>query len=250
MTARAFLGAGDLYLARQVAGVWADWTGPFECRKFQIKPNVQLLEQVSKGKGTYGQVIETAALPKPSELTVELAEVNKETLAIALLGTTAALAQAPGTLADEVFIAKLDAWVPLTKASLTDSTVIVKNSAGTTTYVKGVDYIVNTAFGWIKALTGGAISNLQSVKASASYAAITGTEIKGGTAPQLRVRMRLDGKNFADDTPCIVSVYEAVIAADAAFDFLSDSFATVTMPGRMKTPIGYNEPFVVHLRDA
>ena len=33
-------------------------------------------------------------------------------------------------------------------------------------------------------------------------------------------------------------------------DFLSDNFATVTMPGRMKTPTGYTEPFNVHLRTA
>ena len=47
-----------------------------------------------------------------------------------------------------------------------------------------------------------------------------------------------------------MTVHEAVIAADAAFDFLGDDFATVTMPGRMKTPAGFTEPFTVHLRNA
>lgn len=250
MTARAFLGAGDLYLARQVNGVFEDFVGPFECSKFEIKPNVQLREQISKGRSTYGQVIETVALQQPADLSVDLTEVNRETLAIALLGTTAALAQTSGTLSNEPVTVKLDKWVPLSKAALTEASVVVTNVAGTTTYVKGVDYIVNAQLGWIKALTGGAITDATVVHVDATYSAISGTEIKGSTQAQLRVKFKLDGKNFADETPCIVTVHEAVIAADAAFDFLSDNFATVTMPGRMKTPSGMTEPFTVHLRNS
>ena len=250
MTARAFLGAGDLYLARQVGGVFEEFTGPFECSKFEIKPNVQLREQISKGKTTYGQVIETVALQQPADLSVDLTEVNKESLAIALLGTTAALSQTAGTLANEPVVAKLDKWVAISKANLTEASVVVTNVAGSTTYVAGVDYLINAQLGWIKALVGGAIADASTLHVDAPYGAITGTEIKGGTQAQLRVRFKLDGKNFADETPCIVTVHEAVIAADAAFDFLSDNFATITMPGRMKTPAGFTEPFTVHLRAA
>lgn len=249
MAARGFLGAGDLYMARQVAGVWEEYSGPYEATKVEIKPNVELKEQISKGRSTYGQVIETVAIAQPSDLSIDLAEVNKESLAIALLGTTAALAQASGTLTDEPITAKLGKWVPLTKAALTGSQTVT-HTTGAPTYVEGVDYIVNKQLGWVKAIPGGAITDGQSVKVDSAYAAITGTEIKGSTQTQLRVRFKLDGKNFADDLPCIVTIHEAVIAADSAFDFLSDDFATVTMPGRMKTPAGFLEPFTVHLRDA
>ena len=71
MSARGFLGAGDLYISRQVGGSFLDYEGPFECTKFEIKPNVELKEQISKGRDTYGQVVETVALPKPAVLTVE-----------------------------------------------------------------------------------------------------------------------------------------------------------------------------------
>lgn len=250
MSARAFLGAGDLYLARLVNGVWEDYAGPFECSRFEIKPNVELREQISKGKTTYGQVIETVALQQPADLSVDLTEVNRETLAIALLGTVAALTQGAGSITDEAITAKLDKWVPLSKASFAQAGFVVTHTTGAPTYVEGVDYIVNRALGWVKALTGGAITDAQALKVDGTYTAITGTEIKGSTQAQLRVRVKLDGKNFADDLPCIVTVHEAVIAADAAFDFLSDQFAVVTMPGRMKTPSGYTEPFTVHLRNA
>lgn len=248
MTARAFIGAGDLYIARQVNNVYGPYLGPYECHKFEIKPNVDIKEQVSKGRASYGQVIETVAIPKPAQLTVELAEVNKTSLAIALLGTTAALAQTAGSLASEVFIANLDGWTALTKANLTGTSVIT-NSAGTTTYVNGTDYIVNLQLGWVKALVGGAITDLQSLKYSGTYGLISGVAIKGQTQTQVRARFKLDGKNFADDLPCVVTVYEAVLAADAAFDFLANDFNSVSLPGRMKTPVGFTEPFLVELRD-
>ena len=74
-----------------------------------------------------------------------------------------------------------------------------------------------------------------------------GTQIRGMTQAQLRARFKLVGKNFADDLPFVVTVHEAVIAADSALDFLQDDFAEITLPGRMKTPAGFTEPFTVNL---
>lgn len=248
MSARGFLGAGDLYIARQVGGSFLEYEGPFECTKFEIKPNIDLKEQVSKGRSTYGQVIETVAIPKPAALTVDLAEVNKTSLALALLGTTADLAQASGSLTAESVVVKLGSWVPLSKAALTGAQT-VKDSAEAVTYVEGVDYLINKQLGWIKAM-GSTIVDGATLKVSSAYGAISGTSIAGQTQSQVRAKFKLDGKNFADDLPVIVTVHEAVIAADSAFDFLANDFNTVSLPGRMKTPTGYTEPFTVHLRDA
>ena len=249
MTARAFLGKGDLYIARYVGGVFEDWKGPYECNKLEIKPNVELKEQVSKGKNTYGQVTETVALAKPADLTCVLTEVNRESLAIALLGTAAALAQSSGSLVDEAVTLKHDVWIPLSKGALTGNQT-VKDAAGVTTFIAGQDYLVNKELGWIKALSTGDMDPSEACKVSTAYAAITGTEIKGATSTDVRARFKLDGANQADGQPCIVTIHEVVIAADSAIDFLSDDFAEITMPGRMKTPSGFTEPFTVHLRDA
>jgi hypothetical protein len=145
--------------------------------------------------------------------------------------------------------AKLGAWVQLTKQALTGASTVT-NAAASTTYVDGTDYIINRVLGLFKALPGGSITNNQALKLTSAYNAITGTEIKGATQAQVRAKFKLDGINFADDLPVIVTVHEAVIAADAAFDFLGDDFNTLSLPGRMKTPAGFTEPFTVHLRDA
>lgn len=249
MSARGFLGAGDLYISRFVNGAFEDFKGPYECSKFEIKPNIELRELTSRGKNTYGQVIESVALQQPADITVDLPEVNRESLSIALLGTAAALSQTAGSLTDEEVVAKLDAWVPLSKAAWSAAPTVT-NQAGDVTYVAGADYIVNADLGWIKALPGGDIVDGSTISVSVAYGAITGTEIKGATSADVRARFKLDGKNQADGLPCIVTVYEVVVAADSAFDFLADDFNTVSLPGRMKTPAGFTEPFTVHLRNA
>lgn len=248
MAARGFLGAGDLYIARYAAGVWGDYEGPFEADKFEIKPNSELKEQVSKGRSTYGQVIESVSLAQPADFTATLTEVNKATLAIALLGTESALAGSAGSVTDEAFVAKKGKWAPVSKENI--SNVVLTNSADSTTYVEGTDYLVNPRLGWIKILEGSAIADAAALKVDFDHAAVTGTKISGGTSAEVRARFKLDGVNLADGLPCIVTVHEAVISAASALDFLSSDFATVEMPGRLKTPAGKSEPFTVELRTA
>lgn len=317
MPARAYLGSGDLYLARFVAGVAGAYLGPYQCDEFSIKPNIEIKEKISKGKVTYGQVIESVAVPQPFDLTVALSEVNKESLAIAMFGTVAALTQTAGTLvAVSTLLGALDDWKELSRAAL--SAVVVTNTpatgsassiagtvltvggtvtgafkvgavltgagvtanttitslgtgtggagtynvaptqtvasttiTATSTYIAGTDYLVNADLGWIKSLVGGAITAAETVLISATHAAfVGGTTIFGGRDSNIRVKMRMDGKNFVDGSLTSVTVYEAVIAADSVFDFLSDDFATLNLPGRMKTPSGFLEPFRIDQRTA
>lgn len=249
MSARGFIGAGDVYMNPIVGGIAQGWVGPLEVTKFEIKPNIDLKEQVSKGKITYGQVIESVALPKPADLTVDFAEVNKTTMATALLATAEAFNQAAGDVANEAIIAKLGVWVPVSKVAI-DTVVVKDNATGLITYVDGTDYIVNDDLGWIKALPGGAIVADEALKVSFHHAAKVGSDLQGVTSADVRVKFKFDGKNQVDGLPCQVDVYEAVIAANSAFNFLADNFNTVTLPGRMKTPSGFTSPFKVRMLDA
>ena len=241
MAARGFLGSGDLYIARYANGAPLPYEGPYECSKFEIKPNVNLVEMTSKGRSTYGQVIESVTIPQPADLTVDLPEVNKESLAIALLGTTAAVSQVAGTISNEnVTVSAFDRWFPLSKAYFSLITAMDSTNQSLTL---GEDYLVDLQLGWIKFLaTSTKVTVSEVVKVSGTYLSASGNEIKAMTSPQLRARFLLVGKNFADDLPYRVTVYEAIIAADSAFDFLQDDFASISLPGRMKTPVGFTEP--------
>lgn len=252
MAARGFLGAGSLYVSRynpQTAQFDA-FVGPIECTKFEITPKVELKEMTSKGRETYGQVIESVPIPQPFEFACDFAEVNGDTLVNAFLGTKTTVNVGSGTITALTVTAKKGAWIELGNMNIATAGFTVTNSAGTTTYVLGTDYEVNYRLGMLKILTGSAIADGASLKVNGTYGAISGTQIAGGTNAQVRCKFRLDGKNFADGLPVVVNVHEAVVAADSAFDFLASDFNTVSLPGRLKTPVGKTEPFTVTLLDA
>lgn len=320
MSARSFLGSGDLYIARFVpaTGLFDKYAGPYECNKFELAPKSEIKNATSKSKSNYGNVIETIALNQPAEFGISLPEVNKESLLLALLGTDTAVSQIAGTFTDVAINASLDKWVELTKSNVLDdvaivtgaistttltvsavtsgslkvgqtlsgagitvgtritalgtgtggtgtytvsasqtaasttvtaNSLVVTNSAGDTIYTRGTHYEVNTRMGWIKALSTGTITQAQVLHVDGINAAIAGTKISGGTAPQLRARFLLDGQNMADNSPCIVTVFEAVVAANSAFDFMGDDFGSVELSGQMKTPVGMASPYTVELHD-
>ena len=258
MSARGFLGAGDLYIARYnpAIGGFDAFKGPYEATKFEVKPNVEVKEMTSRGRTTYGQVIESVSLPQAATFTLDLAEVNRESLTIALLGTETPVNQAAGTITDEIVALKNGSWAQLSKQNFAEAGFSVKE--GAKTYVKGTDYEVNYRLGWVRPIPGSSLAaaieaaadKSLPVKVSGSYNATTGSMIRGATNNEIRAKLRLDGVNFADKLPVIVDVHEAVIAADSAFDFLQDDFATLSLPGRLKTPAGRQEPFTVTLLDA
>lgn len=252
MAARGFLGAGSLYVSRYnpATAQFDPFVGPIECTKFEITPKVDLKEMTSKGRETYGQVIESVPIPQPFEFACDFAEVNGDTLVNAFLGTKTTINVGGGTITDLAVVARKGAWVELGSMNIATAGFSVKNSAGTTTYVLGTDYEVNYRLGMLHILPGSTIVEAAQLKVNGTYGAISGTQIAGGTNAQVRAKFRLDGKNFADGLPVVVNVHEAVIAADSAFDFLASDFNTVSLPGRLKTPVGKTEPFTVTLLDA
>lgn len=247
-TARALLAAGSVYLARFSGGVAQAPQGPFEASKFAITPKSTVKNAVSKGRDTYGQVVETVVVPDVPEFAIDLTEVNKVTLAIALLGDGAIDTQASGTLAAVAYtLDVLDSWVDLGKGNISD--VVVTNTGATVTYVEGTDFIVNPNLGWIKPLSTGTMTAAEPVKVSATYTSFSETTISGMTDAQLRVRATFDGQNLVDGSPVIATVYEVVLGAKDTIDFLLSDFNKVSLSGSMKTPAGFLAPFIVKLRD-
>lgn len=252
MSSRGFLGAGDLYarVYNPVTAAYDQWAGPFEASKFEIKPNSDLKEMTSRGRATYGQVIESVPLPKPADMSVTLSEVNKDSISMALFGTAAVLNQGAGTVTDETVVLTLGKWVKLAHGNIATAGFVVTNAGATVTYVLGTDYEVNYRIGMIRAISGGAIVDEASHKVDYTHNAISGTLVSGGTQTQVRAQFKLDGVNFADQLPVIVDVWEAVLTPDSAFDFLQNDFAEIALKGRLKTPAGKSEPFTVELRTA
>lgn len=248
MAARSFMGAGDIYINRFVGGVAQGMVGPIYADKLEIKPSVETKESTSKGRYSYGQTLETVNLSKPTEFTMDLTEVTGDILVMAFLGTSASLNQVAGNLTAAPVTIKKGFWVPIGKLNLA-ATVTVKNTAGVTTYVENTDYVLNRALGWIKVLSTSAILDAASLQITAAYSAGSGTVISGSTMTEVRANIIFDGINQADGTQVTVDIFEAVVSADSAFDFLGNDFGKVSLKGKLKTPLGKTAPYTVTVQD-
>jgi hypothetical protein len=259
--ARGFIGAGDIYVNRidPITALFVGWAYAGDASKFAIKGNSKIKERESKSRDGYGQVVETVAIASPADLSITFAEVNKENLTLAFMGSLSAINQGAGNLVDEVLTFKTGGYgVQATKQNLAEAALTVKSSDGVTTYVKDTDYTVNYRLGIVFPVAGGALAAAITadadgslpIKLTAAYNAMTGSKIAGSKNAQLRCAIKFDGKNHADGLPAIVNVWEAVLTPSGEFDFLKDDWNDVQLSGRMKTPVGKSEPFEVELRDA
>lgn len=77
-----------------------------------------------------------------------------------------------GTVTDEVVTGDHDAWVGLDHKRLTPGSVVLTNSAGSTTYTEGTDYVIDYEGGQVMTLSAGATSDGQSLKIDYTYTAI------------------------------------------------------------------------------
>lgn len=249
MAARSFLGAGDIFINRMVDGVKQGMVGPLKANKLEIQPQVETRESTSKGRYDYGQVLESVNLAQPTQFTLELKEVTGDVLTMAFLGTSSTLNQTSGSLSDHpVTVTKKGSWLPLGKKNL-EALITVENAGGTTTYVEGTDYELNRPLGWIRVLPASLIGVNDVLNVTGGYDAATGTQVAGSTKTEVRAEIVFDGINQADGTQCTVEIWEAVLSADSAFDFLADDFGNVSLTGNLKTPTGKTSPYIVTVQD-
>lgn len=246
-----FIGAGDVYieLFDTATATFKPAAGPFNTNKLELKVNGDIKEQTSKGKSNYGQTISSVAIPKPADFAIELGQADKTTLEMSFLATATAINTGSGQVADEAVIAVAGAWVNLSTGNLSDVAFSVKSSDGVKTFVKDIDYHVNYRLGMILAVPGAGIADKAPLKVSFSFNAVTGTRLSGSKKNQVKARIRFDGVNLADSLPVLVTVHQAILLPDSAFDVLGSDFAKVSLKGRMETPAGKAEPFTVDLLD-
>lgn len=145
----------------------------------------------------------------------------------------------------------------LAKQSIKTIGFTLTGAGGNPTYVEGTDYAVNRRLGLVQVIAGSALATAVAAAAAPGLAllagyehlAISGSRVRGAVQPQLRAWVKFDGKNFADGRPVIAEAYEVILTPNAEFDFLADDWNELPLTGRMKTPLGRTEPFVVDFRD-
>lgn len=239
------LAEGTMYLNREIDGVPQGLVKMPGVATFSITNTSDIKEQVSKDKDQYGQITAAIAIPSPSELNIVIANFDRKSLAMGLMGDDIDLTVGAGTSTDESVVAKLGVFIDLAAKNITAESVVVTDDPMTQTYVEGVDYEVNYAIGMIKAVAGGAIAADQGLLVDYSNNAIDGFTVNGSTRPQVQGEVRLDGRNLSTGKDMIITIDRALLVSDGEIDFMSDEFVEIGMTGRMETLLGKAQPYTV-----
>lgn len=154
------------------------------CPDFKISMAVDKLEHFSSRSGL--NVKDAEVITKQTGAgAFTLDEPNINNLNLFAMGNTVTdVSQTGSTVTDEAVVAYLDKWVPLAKKKL--SAVAVKHTSGTPTYVLNTDYELDAEAGLIRAKTGGAITDAQSLKVDYTYATLTIKRVDSSTKSQLK----------------------------------------------------------------
>ena len=249
-TARAYLGAGlvTLNMWNTVTQSFGGFGDALDADQFEIKPNFEEKTSESRSHLDYGQARASVILPKPTELSIQLAAAGVEALAMQFQGLVQSLTQSSGSQAAADFtVTTLDRWLPLGKRNVKDVGFVVTNSAGTTTYDLGTHYEVNWARGEIRFLSAAAGGPAKDdvLKVAMEWGAVDGKRILGGRVTQVRCQARFDGVNMVDGAPMEADVHECVLGSNNGFDFLGSDFSGVTLSGKIVTPVGKTEGYEV-----
>lgn len=214
----------------------------FEVEKFEITTPSDLKEKISKGRETFGQAFVSHRVAKPTEFSMTFAQVSRDVFAMALSGVVEEFTDTVETITDLSVTVVLDEWVSIGKENINPTGLTVKNSAGTTTYDKDVDYEINPRLGLIKALSGGEIV-AGVVKIAGATLASTGATVIGARQYKHMLQIKVDGKNQIDNKNVLLTALQATVSAEDARDFLSGELDSVTVKGRLEIPPGGDRPF-------
>jgi len=236
-----FLGKGEVYIDRDMQGRFLPIGN---ATKFAIaETEADVKERISRRLDTYGQALDRVAIPKPTKITIELDEIDAKNLAAALRGAIEEVSDS-GSVTDETVVAALDAFVKLAHDGIKEDTVVVTSEDGSVTYTKGTDYILRPSVGLIMALSGGSISDGQTLKVDYQYEEVY-KKIIGSKKTEIECALILEGENVANGKECRVYVWKARLMPTSEVDFLSEDFTSITLEGTLLTPPNKTEPYVV-----
>lgn len=247
----SLLVAGDLYMDRLSSDGSSNGFLPVSnATQMALQQEIEFQDNVSRRKDTRGQLLASVGIPQPGEISLSLNEINRDNLAMALLGESSDIDEGAETFTDEAVTLKAYNWTEIGIRNLKEEGLTVNMDA--TELTRGVDYEINFRLGMIRGLPGSEelTGEGDAVTVSGESNALTGSLIRGAVQPSIRARLKLDGRNMVNDRPVIVTVDEAILRPTEAIDFLSEEFVSVPMAGRMRTLPGKDSPFHVEMIDA
>lgn len=219
-----YSGQGSFLIAQRVSGLPTGFINVGNVSKATVEISVDKFEHKESESGQ--RLLDlTIVKEKKGKLNLTIDNLSMDNLALALYGSYATVTGA--TVTSEDLVGYLGKMTPLAKPDV--SAVTITNSAGSTTYTAGTDYILDAKFGTITVpAAGSAITNAQALKANYTFATHTKMDsFTTGSAPERWVRFQ--GLNTADGSHVLLDFFRARFDPLTGYDLINDELAVPTM---------------------
>lgn len=249
--ANIVLGAGRIYFELENAnGVLAGGERYIaETPGFSITVTPQVLEDWSSDGRIAEKLLDiTTQVNRGGTLTVK--DVDISNIALFVAGAVTTVTQVSTPVVDEVVTGYKDRWVQL-GASLSNpggtrnvSSVVITNSAGSTTYVANTDYELDAVMGRFRIIPAGAITDAQSLKADYTPAAETRDRITTDQLGPKTGAMRFIADNTAGPNRDVY-IPKVQLAPNGELAFKSrDKVLEMQFDLKISTRTGYGQVYV------
>jgi len=247
------LGRGELYFTTDLdaAGRPKGFKSLGNAEAFTVTVESEVLEHFSSLSGLKVKDRETV-LSQAMNLSFQLAEIDSANLAKFVSGSAVVVTQTGATITptsgqdnlknvmqgewfDLYDIAAPTEYPPIGAArTYRISAVTVKDTTDVTTYVLDTDYKVDLELGRIFIIVGGAITDLDELLVSFTFATLNAkTEIRGLTTSKLEGALKFISRNAnkATESEWEYNFHQVSLTADGDFGLISDEFATLNLKG-------------------
>lgn len=229
---KILLGRGKIYFDRLVSGAATGRRFLGECSQLEITPSVEKTEIYDHTKAAATKLASNVTR-QTHKIAITMQEYDPENVALALMGTTAAVTQTTGSVTDESLTASVKKGRIYQTANRGISAVTVKK-APSTSLVLGTDYEIEDAtLGLIRILPGSStLSDGDAVTVSYTKATLNLTKVSAGSVGQI-----LGALVFVGD-PTNGPAYDAEIwrvdlSPSGALALISDEYASMALEGEI-----------------
>lgn len=234
--------SGDVYIDRlNDDGTSTGLVGPINTTKLEVSSQAESVERISKKNDSYGQALDSVAIPQPSEVSIAVDEQPSEILALALAGEVNELSVEAGNVSDSaVVLPSGGRFVKLPHDKISGLTAKLASDGSD---VAPASIEVNEKAGLIRAVSNGTLKDGGTVNVSYAFEASKKNLIKGGIKPIIKARILCIGKNLVNGEAVEFEMPLATLSPDGAIDLFSSEFVSTELSGKAILKDGETAPY-------
>jgi len=228
----------------------ATFSDPINWTKLELNSQKQESDDlISNMEGSAGEILETTnKATDTGSLSAEANYMPPELYAVLLGATLSEVSQSSGAVTDDPITPAVGLWVPLANKYITpDGTgteIVAKTAANVT--VTSDHYTIDLVNGLFKALdaTGATVTKVSYTKSARVI-----EQYEAGKAVSRSAMLVGSATDKVSQKRGRIQVHQVNLAGSAAFDPVTGTYVKGQFSGKMKTPSGYNSPWLFQLSD-